>query len=257
MWIYFQILSVGALATYVSFLLFKKYRRPTIRVLMYHKISTNRSDILTVTVEQLEQHLTFLRESGFEIISATQFLKGNIKPKTVLLTFDDAYLNNLELAYPVLKKHSAKAIIFVPTAFVGRMSSWDSDAVPLMSLSQLKSLDDDVFELGLHSHQHQNYKHLSTDAIDEDLSTCIAFFKENDLQYVPLFAYPYGGRPKSKENLKEMYSKMSDLGIKAAFRIGNRHNALPITHFFEVQRLDIRGTDSFAAFKRKVRWGKL
>jgi hypothetical protein len=54
-----------------------------------------------------------------------------------------------------------------------------------------------------------------------------------------------------------MYGVLAQFGIKFAFRIGNRLNGWPLADLYEIQRLDIRGTNSMAAFKRKLRWGKL
>jgi len=45
--------------------------------------------------------------------------------------------------------------------------------------------------------------------------------------------------------------------IAYALRIGNRVNSFPLRHPYEVQRIDIKGEDSFLKFKLKLRLGKL
>lgn len=228
-----------------------------LRVLMYHKVDENRRDMLTVTAEQLDQHLFYLRKRGYDFISIRNLFNLSSPPSNgILLTFDDAYVNNLEFAYPILKKHGACATIFVPTAYVGDSSQWDIKAEPLLSVESLQNLDPEIFDLGLHSHTHRNYGDLSEEALEEDLRRNIQFFRDNKLPFVPAFAYPYGGRPKDKNRKKFMQQVMSQLGISMAFRIGNRLNSWPLSKPYEIQRIDIRGTDSLEIFARKVKWGK-
>ncbi len=44
-----------------------------------------------------------------------------------MITFDDGYLDNYELAFPVLRSHSAPGVFFITTGFVGdrRLAWWD------------------------------------------------------------------------------------------------------------------------------------
>jgi peptidoglycan/xylan/chitin deacetylase (PgdA/CDA1 family) len=231
--------------------------RRCVRVLMYHKVSLSHTDALTVNVTQLADQLQFLNTNGYEYISVGQLnALASLPSKPVLLTFDDAYLNNLEHAYPVLKKHKAKATLFVPTAYVGKSSSWDPAAEPLLSVAQLKALDQEVFELGLHSHTHCNFKNASESQIREELTQNIAFFTKNSLPVVLALAYPYGGRPKNPATRKAMYAALQAFGVAWGFRIGNRLNYWPFANRYEMQRLDIRGDESFNHFKKKVKWGK-
>jgi peptidoglycan/xylan/chitin deacetylase (PgdA/CDA1 family) len=232
-----------------------------IRVLMYHKVSKGETDFLTVSVSQLESHLKLLQTLGFQYITAQQllgfYLENKPLPKNpILLTFDDGYLNNLDLAYPILKKHQAKATVFIPTAYVGKTNLWDNGHDPIMTIEQLKNLDPAVFDLALHSHTHRNFNDMPLDEIGEDLERNIAFFKENNMVFTPILAYPYGGRTKGAAfyQLVEILKKHS---ILAAFRIGNGVNSFKIKGLYEFKRIDIRGTDSFDDFKKKVKKGRV
>lgn len=233
-----------------------------IRVLMYHKVSLHKQDFMTVTVAQLEWQLGYLLQQKFQFISATQLLdylteNKPLPPKPILLTFDDAYLNNLELAVPILQKYQAKALFFVPTAYIGQSSSWDFNAETILTATQLRSLPPELIELGLHSHTHSNYKHLTAQEMEQDLTLCLQTFKKLGLSFVPVFAYPYGGRPKDPTLLKAMKRLFQNSGVRLAFRIGNRINSFKIKDLYEINRLDIRGTDTIKAFKWKISWGKM
>ncbi len=229
-------------------------------VLMYHKVLPYHTDDLTVSVAQLEQHLQFLQSDGYEVLPLERLLssisaKTELPAKAVFITFDDGYLNNLRYAYPLLEKYHTPATIFLPTKYVGQKSSWDNEADDLMTINQLKSLNPDLISFGLHSHAHQNYKTLGIDAITGDLQKNIHYFLENDLPFVPAFAYPYGGRPKNRMVLRQMKEKMQALDIVMAFRIGNRLN-WSFRDVYELQRLDITGNDSPEIFQKKLK-GKM
>lgn len=228
-----------------------------IPVLMYHKVTPEHTDDLTVSVSQLEQHLQFLQSNGYQILpmarlAASVSAKEKLPAKAVFLTFDDGYLNNLQYAYPILLEYNAPATIFLPTNYIGSKSTWDKNADDLMSIDQLKSLNPSLISFGLHSHTHQSYKNLGIDSITDDLKNNLQYFRENALPFVPAFAYPYGGRPKNKMLLQQMKEKMQAMGIVIAFRIGNRLNR-SFNDAYEIQRLDIKGTDSMKIFQKKLK----
>ena len=233
-----------------------------IPVLMYHKIDSQIQDMLTVSVEQFENHLKYLQEFNYQSITTeelTNFLenKTTLPQNLVLITFDDGYVSNLELAYPLLQKYKMKATIFLPTAYLGGISSWYEGGADLMNYAQLKSMDSGVIEFGLHSHKHPNFKHLELAQMREELLTNQQILTQNGINYTPTFAYPYGGRPKKKEALKAMKTMFAEIGIKAAFRIGNKVNSFKPKDFFELKRIDIQGNDSFWAFKTKLKKGRV
>ncbi|MFC5412335.1 polysaccharide deacetylase family protein [Larkinella bovis] len=228
---------------------------------MFHKVEAERQDSLTVSVPQLEQQLRWLRANNYQTVRLQHLIEAvdqqqHLPARSVLITFDDAYVNNLTHALPLLQRFGMTAVLFVPTAFVGKCNEWDGCSDALLSAEQLRQLVP-TFELALHSHQHLNYKHQTADAVRADLTRNLAVFDALNLPYVRVFAYPYGGRPKDPAIRQAMLQTMQQLGIRLAFRIGNRLNLFPIRNRFELQRLDIRGTDSITRFARKVRWGKL
>jgi len=179
-----------------------------------------------------------------------------LSPRSVLITFDDAYLNNHELAFPLLAKHHVPSVLFVPTAFIGQVSSWDLAAHPLMNVEQLREAAASGVELALHSHHHVNYGALTPKLLADDVQACVNTFGELGLPYIPVLAYPFGRRPKKKGDYLAMVNVLEKAGVKAAFRIGNRINPLPLRERFEIQRIGVRGDESFAVFQRKIKRGR-
>jgi peptidoglycan/xylan/chitin deacetylase (PgdA/CDA1 family) len=237
------------------------FERQGLRVLMYHKVSQKTGDALTVTVDQLKKQLEWLKAEEFEFISCAALLeklerKEPLPPRAVLVTFDDAYLDNYELALPLLRQFSVPATIFVPTGFIGKTNVWDGGACPLMNVEQLRSAVAGGVELGLHSHRHMNYGKVPVAQAVEDVQACVAAMQDLGLPYVSALAYPYGGRPKAVAERNALLEAFGVSGVKAAFRIGNRVNSLPLRDHFEINRLGVRGDESFAVFQRKIKWGR-
>ena len=231
--------------------------RRGLRVLMHHKVSPDTADEHTVTAAQLERQLRWLRAEGFQFVTLADLLGATLPARPVLVTFDDAYVDTLEVAQPVLRALGVPAVVFVPTAFVGQTSAWDRDARPLMDAGQLRALAADGFELALHSHRHENYAGLTAAQVADDVRASLAAFQRLGLSPASVLAYPYGGRPREAATRAAMKAALREGGVRLAFRVGNRMNPLPLADPFEIQRLSVRGDASFGAFQRRIRWGRL
>ena len=235
--------------------------RRGLRVLMYHKVSPNIGDALTVTVNQLKAQLMWLQAEHYEFITCAALLAAMennqpISPRAVMVTFDDGYLDNFEHALPLLRQLGVPATIFIPTDYIGKTNSWDRDAVPLMNAEQLHAITAQGFELALHSHRHANYSGLTAEALAQDVRVCCSTLVKLGLPHVSAFAYPYGKRPKTAATKAALLDAFRETGIKAAFRIGNRVNSLPPRDRFDINRLGVRGDQSQSFFRRHIKWGR-
>lgn len=81
--------------------------------------------ILEIEAEFLDAVLAHFRRRGVDLVSMDEvhrrLLAGDFDRKFAALTFDDAYLDNLEHALPVLKKHKAPFALYVATSFPDRL----------------------------------------------------------------------------------------------------------------------------------------
>jgi peptidoglycan/xylan/chitin deacetylase (PgdA/CDA1 family) len=251
----FILLIVILLAVY----LYARGNRPSLRVLMYHKVDAAATGKLTVTTQQLQQQLTWLLKKKYTFISFSQLReieKQKRKDRYVIITFDDAYENNLRYAVPVLQATNTKATIFVPTAFIGKTNEWDDSKEKVMTAMQLQQLPTGIIELGLHTHTHANFKRLDGEAIKKEMQQSVETMQSNHIPFVPVLAYAYGAFPKKDPAQKEMLDVFNEAGLWYALRIGNNINSLPLKNRFIIKRIDVRGTDSFFIFKMKMLLGK-
>jgi peptidoglycan/xylan/chitin deacetylase (PgdA/CDA1 family) len=104
-------------------------------VLMFHHVRPRRgvafapNRLLEITPDFLDVVLMELRREGFDIVplaAVPDRLRSDRQPRPfAVLTFDDGYRDNVEHAWPVLKRHGAPWTIFVTTDFAdGRGRLW-------------------------------------------------------------------------------------------------------------------------------------
>lgn len=100
--------------------------------LMFHSVGLESHswiwNMLSESVGSFEQKLTTLKEHGFTTIfwgDLYDYMAGSrpLPRDSILITFDDGYLDNWVLAYPILKRLGMKATIFVTPEFVDPGSS--------------------------------------------------------------------------------------------------------------------------------------
>ena len=231
------------------YLLFTKQRLP---ILMYHSILPESDGKLTVAQAELEKQFKYIAKSGYSTCFFKDLPEKTLTQKTIILTFDDGFENNLLYAVPLLKKYGLKATFFVNTQ---KIIEGNFEGIKTMSFEQLQSLDSNHVEIALHTHQHQSLKEISLEEITLDLQQNIEYLEKNNIPFSKILAYPYGEYP--KDNKTNFFNCLTQCGIEKGFKIGNRVNAYPFKNPFEIHRIDIKGGDSLKVFKIKILVGKI
>jgi len=95
----------------------------SVPVLMHHHVNPAPGR-LGVTPANFESQLAWLARKGWTTLTLAQFgafLGGAPMPRrSLLITFDDGYLDNWVHAYPLLARYDMHAVLFVATAWIGR-----------------------------------------------------------------------------------------------------------------------------------------
>lgn len=91
--------------------------------LMYHHVSPI-AGLVTVTPDVFEAQMAYVAQSGYRALTPDQFVdfltgRSDVPRKSVLITFDDGYLDNYVYAYPILKRFGLRATIFIVTGWLG------------------------------------------------------------------------------------------------------------------------------------------
>jgi peptidoglycan/xylan/chitin deacetylase (PgdA/CDA1 family) len=96
-------------------------------VLMYHHVAP-RPGLVTVKPQTFAAHMERLARAGYTALTADRFLawmqgRVDVPHKSVLITFDDGYLDNYVHAYPTLKRLGLHAVVFLVTGWIGEGSA--------------------------------------------------------------------------------------------------------------------------------------
>ncbi len=232
-------------------------------VLMYHKvIDAGFPDYLTITTQELERQFRHLNKKKYTSIFLSDLLdhlneNKKLSSKSILLTFDDGYKNNYTHLYPLLKKYGLKANIFLVAGFIQSSVDNTSDQTDFLHIDDIRKMSSDTIQFGLHSYDHKSYNDLTISQIEEDIRSCRTRLNNLHIPYQPCLAYTYGAFPKKDSKKRnQMFRTMQANGIRCAFRIGNRINKIPLKNKLLIQRIDVRGNESFSRFKLMLVTGK-
>jgi peptidoglycan/xylan/chitin deacetylase (PgdA/CDA1 family) len=231
-------------------------------ILMYHKVTDLGSpDYLTITTRQLNRQLRYLVKKKYTAIFLSDLLdylngKKALPRKPVLITFDDGYKNNYTCLYPLLQEYGMKANIFLVAGFI-RSSDNSLFRNEFLHVDDARMMSSETVQFGLHSFEHTNYNDLTMLQVAEDIQKCRARLEQLGIPFEPCLAYTYGAYPKKDgKKRKQLFETLRENDIQLAFRIGNRLNRFPLKNRFLLQRLDIRGDESFSRFKFVLLVGK-
>jgi len=183
-------LFVAALALLALFGAYRAaYRVP---ILMYHVVGDPAEyGGLGVRPATFERQMEFLRAHGYHVIGLEELVRlvreGRRAPLgTVVITFDDGTIDNIDKAFPVLKKMGFPATVFMITSNIDR-EGW-------LSAEDLRLMDASEITIGSHTVSHAYLPDLRS---EEDVVREIRQSKRTleDLlgHPVTLFSYPAGG----------------------------------------------------------------
>jgi peptidoglycan/xylan/chitin deacetylase (PgdA/CDA1 family) len=189
------------------------------------------------------------RVIGFEDL-ARALLEGRPLPRrTVVITLDDGYEDNLTIAHPILRRRGFPATLFLVSERLGDSNGWDGSGATrgraLLSIEQALQLRADGLELGAHTRTHPRLPELPDEAVVAEISESRTGLESALGEPVRTFAYPYG---EFDERAVEAVGQASFLGacttIAHRARLGDDPLLIP--------RIEVRGSDTTKRFLRKL-----
>jgi peptidoglycan/xylan/chitin deacetylase (PgdA/CDA1 family) len=171
-----------------------------ISILMYHSVNPS-PDSYSVSPEAFRRQMELLKEhySVVALKDVPLYLR-NGHERVVAVTFDDAFRDFEQHAYPVLCALNVPATVFVPTAFVGRSNSWDRefhDISPksILSKERLCALSADArIDFGSHTIDHLSMRQLSTKGMRQQATGSRQSLEDALGRPITMFSYPFGQR---------------------------------------------------------------
>ncbi len=185
------------------------WRRPVkngLPILTYHKVGDypkgSRLKPLWVTAKQFREQMEYVKRNGYTTLTFSELraIDAGEKPmpeKPLLVTFDDGYANNYELAYPILKELGLKANIFLVHDTLEGKNAWHNPAtepqIPMLTWAQVKEMQDSgVVEFGSHTMSHKNLARIPLDDARRELTESKIRLEQRLGREMVGFAYPYG-----------------------------------------------------------------
>ncbi len=195
----------------------------SVAILAYHKIGEPPSDGWPtwsyVSEYVFTEHLRYLHENGWKVISLDTFLAGLIDPTTLperaaLITFDDGYRNNLDIALPCLQRFSFPAVIFVPAAFVGGYNAFDADIFyepkePICTWKELRSLETHSISVQSHGFLHRHLSKLSVEEQRVEIIQSKAILEDKLGKRIDAFSFAYGDDGLNNVQIENMLAEAS------------------------------------------------
>jgi peptidoglycan/xylan/chitin deacetylase (PgdA/CDA1 family) len=174
---------------------------PILPVLLYHGVARRSSERFArwnVPPALFAEQMACIAESAIPSTTSSDLdsLPAIHPPPRVLVTFDDGFEDFIVGAVPALRRHNVQSLMYVPTAFVGRTSSWLTSVGeghrPIMSAEAICDLRREGVEFGAHGHQHRALDQMRRDDARNDIHRSKIVLEDILNERVTTFAYPYG-----------------------------------------------------------------
>ena len=227
--------------------LFLLYKDQRVAVLGYHDFTEGvSSSNMQMSIKKFKKQMKYLKDHNYTTITLEQmecFINKTCKipRKSVLITMDDGYKSNYDLAFKILKKYKFNATVF----YMG--VNYNGGNENYMDLNMIKKAKRKYPNIDFASHtydlHHENDYLLSYEEINND------FKKMNDIIDTKYFAYPYGRVSKNIEKaLKNNHYKLA-----FTFGPGKEHRKVTLSDDkYHLPRLFISSDMPFWKFKLRL-----
>ena len=216
-------------------------------VLMYHHLTEEGGGNVTVSAACFAEQMAALSAARYTAVGLEDLYayveEGTALPdKPILITFDDGYKSNYEIAWPILEKYGMKAVIFTIGVSVGKDTYKDTgEAItPHFSYEEAREMTASG-TISIQSHTYDMHQSTQLDeapvrvsavplegeseadfmaAFRSDMERSMEEILEGTGEPVTALAYPNGAYTTLGQAL------CRELGLKATFTTENRTNVL-------------------------------
>jgi peptidoglycan/xylan/chitin deacetylase (PgdA/CDA1 family) len=157
-----------------------------IAVLAYHGTGATRTDPWWI---DFRGQMQLLDDLGYRVITLDEAVttlrqREPILQPTAVLTFDDGFANNLDVAFPELARRGWPATVFIATGYMGRRPYLYHGEVPL-----LKEMG---IAIGNHTHSHVDVTTIDPASLRAELQECSNRLEDLTGERPRHFLYPNG-----------------------------------------------------------------
>ena len=179
-------------------------------VFMYHKFGVDKYPSTSVTISQLENHVSEFIKGKYNVKSLdfivdTIINDGELPNNTIGISVDDADKSFFDVGWPLFKKNNIPVTLFVTTKTISKNNknylNWD----------QIRKLKKEGVVIGAHSHTHAHMPDISINEVKNEIEISNKIFLKELGEIPTLFAFPYG------ETTSEIIELIKEYKFKVAF----------------------------------------
>lgn len=158
-----------------------------IPILLYHGVLDNTWGAATLFVKPSEfaKQMNYLKENDYTPIFVSEIDYAYAFSKPIIITFDDAYIDVYNNAFPILQKNNFKANIFVITGSIGNNLYMNEEMIKTVDASNL-------IEIGSHTISHYKLAEKDAETIEKELKESKEVLEKILNKEVNTIAYPSG-----------------------------------------------------------------
>jgi glycosyltransferase involved in cell wall biosynthesis/peptidoglycan/xylan/chitin deacetylase (PgdA/CDA1 family) len=228
-----------------------------LRILAYHAIAdlTDSHDgRYGVPPKVFAEQIAVLLEAGHRFIGADDLLEHldgrPLPPRSILLTFDDAYESVLTEAVPVLDRFGIRGVVCVVGEQMGGYNAWVADhggvRLPLLDSAQLATLRAGGWEIASHSRRHAHLTTFGAGELRTEIRTSRDALAAAGLGTPRIFVYPYG------EHDFRLRARVRRAGFSAALAVTADHAHPGPGNRYALPRVEVKRDTTPSALLRMV-----
>lgn len=233
------------------------YAKQTVSILGYHafinaedRYKNNVTDNLIMDIEKFEEQMKYLHDHNYKTLTLDEFYcfhqgKCKIPRKSVLITMDDGYQSNYDLAFPILKKYNLNAVVF----YLGINENGGNSTY--MTKDTIEKIEKIYPNIEVASHSYNLHIRGSINQKKEDIIKDIELMQK--LVKSEYYAYPFG------EHNNTMIQALQEKGYKMAFTFGpdkEHRKASKQDNIYKIPRLNISNDMPFWKFIIRIKMPK-
>ena len=169
-------------------------------VIIYHSVDESGSCI-TIGKDVFENQMALIKEGGYRTLTFSEIAdiwkNGKAEPeKAVVLTFDDGFRNNYDVAFPILRKNGFTATIFLATDYIGKRCTWDKRSdipdFPMLTWEMITEMGGYGIDFQPHTATHPHLPLISNNRIRDEIKRSRSTIEDKLDKRCDIFCYPYG-----------------------------------------------------------------
>jgi peptidoglycan/xylan/chitin deacetylase (PgdA/CDA1 family)/GT2 family glycosyltransferase len=238
----------------------ERWRQTTrgVPVLMYHAFSEREEgDRYVISRRSFERQLRLLKRLRYRVLEFEELARilgahQAPPPRSVVVTIDDGYADNLAIAKPLLARYRIPATIFLVSRRLDGVNDWTKRGAdahrPLLRTEQVRPLAGNGIAVGAHTRTHPALTALDPSDLPAEVGGSREDLEALLGEEVRTFAYPYGKFDRAA------VAAVGAAGFDAACTVESRLARLGDDPL-EIPRLEIRGSETTRSFLRKLWFG--